>query len=117
MKFCKDCRHADTRNPYVFVCCHPDNPGAVDLVTGNRVGGTAFCSVVRQDIRRCAPSAQWFDPATLDAKLEMLEENTRTIYLVSGGGNAPKAYAFRSAAEKNMIAEQIITPVEYWDKQ
>jgi hypothetical protein len=59
----------------------------------------------------------WFEPATLDAKLEMLDSNTRTIYLVSGEGIAPKAYAYRSAAETNLIGAQILTPVEYWDKQ
>jgi hypothetical protein len=120
MKFCKDCTHYRTENlGYTVraICAHPDNAGGVDLVSGNRVGGIDLCGTVRADLRRCGPSAQWFDPATLDAKLEMLDDNTKTVYLTSGEGHMPKAYAFRSTAEKQKADGQIITPIEFWDKQ
>ena len=57
----------------------------------------------------------WFEPATLDAKLEMLVENTTTIYFVTFDEALPKAFKYRSAAEK--AGGKDITPVEYWDKQ
>jgi hypothetical protein len=119
MKLCKDCKHFKADFTFGYnrnLCLHPDNPGALDVVTGHRVGGTAECGSVRADARKCGLTAMWFDPATLDAKLEMLVENTRTIYLVVGLETV-KAYAYRSTAEKNLQDGQQISPVEYWDKQ
>lgn len=116
MKLCRDCTHCNQANPFLWMCDHPDNPGAVDVVTGHRVGGTASCATVRHDTRRCGVLAAWFEPATLDARLEMLEENTTTIYIVTfDGEKPPKAFRYRSAAEKQEGGE--VNPIEYWDKQ
>ena len=117
MKFCKDCTHYEMRSGQAF-CSHTDNPGAVDLVSGNRIFNYVLCGVVRADTRRCGPLGDWYEPATLDGKLDMLvEEKSRTIYLVSGGGEEVKAYAFRSAAEKRKGEDQIISKIDFWEKQ
>lgn len=119
MKICKDCVHYE--NPagvYYPQCVHPDNPGAVDVVSGNRIFTANACAPVRQDTRRCGPLGSWFEPATLDAKLDMLtEEKSRTIYLVSGGGEMVKAFSFRSAAEKRCKEGQFVSAVDLWEKQ
>ena len=116
MKLCKDCTYCNQTNPALFMCSHPDNPGMICVVTGKKLGGITECSVVRADPRRCGMTAQWFDPATLDARLEMLEDNSKTIYLLHGG-DFVKAYAFRSTAEKNRKEGQEISAVEFWERQ
>lgn len=98
-----------------FWCRHPDNPGFRDLVTGHVIQGMAKCSQVRADIRKCGQTAMWFEPGNLDARLEMLVENTTTIYFVTFDEALPKAFKYRSAAEK--AGGKDITSVEYWDKQ
>ena len=119
MKFCKDCKHYEqARNGFYPNCVHPDNPGAVDVVSGNRIFTVNTCATVRQDTRRCGPLGDWFTPATLDGKLDMLEEEkSRTVYLIWGDGSFPKAYAFRSAAEKRLEKGQNLLPIDLWEKQ
>lgn len=114
MKLCKDCVHIQQSGLNIF-CSHPDNPSSLDVVTGHRIGGTDLCANVRRDERRCGLTAMWFEPATLDGKLDMLEHNTATIYFVTFEDALPKAYKYRSAAEK--ASGKSVTPIEYWDKQ
>jgi hypothetical protein len=87
MKFCKDCRHFEkgvfanggSLLPGFAMAfppkCHGNPEPTFNLVTGERRTYAGDCADVRCDGMRCGPAANWFEPATLDGRLAMLEES------------------------------------------
>ena len=78
MKFCKDCKHYSPSVVFASMYCAGAVPascgreGVRDPVTGGpRI--TGLCDSLRIDESKCGPSGAWFEPATLDGRLAMLE--------------------------------------------
>lgn len=79
MKFCKDCKHfrptVETLKWAVGPSCHArDTREEFDPVTGEQITYAGQPSELRGKDGECGPDAKWFEPATLEGRLAMLEE-------------------------------------------
>jgi hypothetical protein len=84
MKFCKDCKRyraevnvdGGTLLPGFFqhipaACIRSTD---TDLVTGKEIYRLVNCEIARKSEEMCGQDAAWFEPATLDGRLAMLDD-------------------------------------------
>lgn len=79
LKFCKDCK--SYQPPIISDKCFCDarctsgsgGKGTFDPVTGNEYTFSGNPHILRAEGEPCGPEANWFEPATLDGRLAMLD--------------------------------------------